>query len=268
MDSFFNRLDNLAYELFGVVLPGLVVSSFLALLWFALGPLIPYWSMDQLPQLTIRLMIDAMRAIPGAMQTVPLAMVLMVWYFCGHAMNWISKKKSKPESIRQQASRVWSFLKFRTQKPEESYDSKLKGLFESVSVEFSKSKKSLDWREFYPLAKSYIVNTGRHSLLSNYQNKYTLHRSITAAAAGLFWLTTLGMVAARGSYYLGASVFPNWLLLWCLLIGSVVVVWGFSATFLFYWKLWGDTIVTESYSSLFGPAIRPGHGTQKRPDSH
>lgn len=204
MDGFLNKLDNLAYELFGIVLPGLVASVFLILLWIGLGSLPPVWSSGQVPTLTpdtVRRLIDR---IPGALQTVTVICTLMVWYFLGHGVNWISKGRSHTRGeFKERVRRIWSFLKFRIQKPADSFDPALRKLFEAVSREFSGNKEMLQWREFYPLAKNHLANTGRNSLLATYQNKYTLHRSIAAAAAASFWISIVSICAARISKWFG-----------------------------------------------------------------
>jgi len=152
-------------------------------------------------------------------------------------------------------------LRFKVRKPVESFDPALTELFKKVIGKFSHDRE-LAWREFYPLAKNFLVNTDRRSLVSTYQNKYTLHRSIAAAAAAIFWLTFFGMIAARLAYFFGTNSYPNWLMLWFLLASSFASVWGFSATFMFYWTLWGDTIVTESYCALFGVTAPTGNATK------
>ncbi len=262
MDGFWNKLDNLAYELFGVVLPGLVASVLLLMLWYALGPLIPLWSFEYVPELTNERIRYFVRVVPFARECAAIIGTLLTWYFLGHVLNWVSKGRSSRESAAKELKRVWSFLRFRVQKPTEPFDAALKDLFAKVSKKFSPDR-DLSWREFYPLAKNFLVNADRRSLLSTYQNKYTLHRSIAAAAAATVWLTSVGIVAARVTYYLGATTYPNWLMLWVLLLASFATVWGFSATFMFYWTLWGDTIVTESYGALFGVGPRATDGTEK-----
>lgn len=262
MDGFWNKLDNLAYELFGVVLPGLVASVLLIALWYALGPLIPLWSFAYVPELTHESIRYFVRVVPFARESTTIIGTLLVWYFLGHVLNWVSKGRSSRESPRKELQRVWSFLRFRVQKPSEPYDTSLKELFVKVSDRFSPNRE-LTWREFYPLAKNFLVNSDRRSLLSTYQNKYRLHRSIAAAAAATFWLTLIGMLAARMSYVLGSTNYPNWLMLWFLIVASFATVWGFSATFMFYWTLWGDTIVTESYGALFNASSPPANGIRK-----
>lgn len=260
MDSLLNKLDNLAYELFGVLLPGLVASAFSALWLFALGPLVPAWTFGYVREVDVTLGLRFLRTLPGALQASTVISAVMLWYFLGHTLNWLSRNRSSPPGFRDQFKRVWSFLRFRPLKSPDPFDGRLKSLLEEVAPRFTPGR-TPEWREFYPLAKNYLMNSGRASLLATYQNKYTLHRSIAAAGAGLFWLTLASMAAARTTFILGGTVYPNWLLLWVLLAGSVVVVSMFSATFVFYWRLWGDTIVTETHCAIFPPAAveEPNH---------
>ena len=45
-------LTNLSYELFGVVLPGIVASIFILLYWITLGPVAPFWTCGIIPAFT------------------------------------------------------------------------------------------------------------------------------------------------------------------------------------------------------------------------
>jgi len=91
VDGFWSKLDNLAYELFGVVLPGLVASVWLAMLWYALGPLVPLWSFGYLPSLTDASIKYLLKVVPGALEVTAIIGTLLVWYFLGHVLNWVSK---------------------------------------------------------------------------------------------------------------------------------------------------------------------------------
>lgn len=197
-----------------------------------------------------------LKAVPGAVQIAALIGTLLIWYFLGHVLNWVSKGRSARESATKELTRVWSVLRFRFPKPAKSFDPALEELFKKAMPRFS-PERDLVWREFYPLAKNFLLNADRRSLVSTYQNKYTLHRSIAAAAAAIFWLSLSSTVGARIAYFAGSTNYPNWLLLWFLVLSSLSAVWGFSATFMFYWGLWGDTIVTETYCALFAVNAPP-----------
>ena len=102
------------------------------------------------------------------------------------------------------------------------------------------------------------------SLLATYQNKYTFHRAIAAAAALLCWLTSISIVGAILTRLAGRGEAPNWFVLPGLFLFSLAVVAGFSATFRYYWQLWGDTLVTDTFCGLFGPEVKD-HGFQQQP---
>jgi hypothetical protein len=141
---------------------------------------------------------------------------------------------------------------FRIPKPEASFDASLEQLFATVSPKFSPAGKPLQWREFYPVAKSFIAQKLRYSLVATYQNKYTLHRSLTTAAAVLFWVSLLGIAAGLVAPWKAAAE-PHYGALASLATMSVIVIWGFSDSYMFHWKMFGNTIVTESYAMLLGP---------------
>lgn len=260
MDGFWSKLDNLAYELFGVVLPGLVASVWLLLLWYALGQLIPTWTFQYIPQLQWSMIKYVLKAVPGAIQASALTGTLLIWYSLGHALNWVSKGRTKRGTLKEERARIWSFLKFKVQKGE-PFDPTLTTLFKRVCSKLVPDR-DLSWRELYPLAKTLLANSNRRSLLSTYQNKYTLHRSIAAAAAATFWLSLISTVVALATQFLWGRIQPNWLLLAFLLVSSLASVWGFSATFQYYWGLWGDTIVTESHGVLFD--VLPPRGNETK----
>jgi hypothetical protein len=44
----------------------------------------------------------------------------------------------------------------------------------------------------------------------------------------------------------------NWLLLFVLLVLSVAIAWGFSGSYLYHWQMFGNTIITETYSLACG----------------
>lgn len=137
VDGFWTKLDNLAYELFGVVLPGLVASVWLLLLWYALGPLLPVWTFNYIPILTWAEIKYVLKVVPGAIQITTLIGTLLVWYFLGHVLNWVSKGRSARESAKKELTRVWSVLRFKFQKPTKSFDPALEELFNKAKTKFS-----------------------------------------------------------------------------------------------------------------------------------
>jgi hypothetical protein len=49
------------------------------------------------------------------------------------------------------------------------------------------------------------------------------------------------------------GVSPRWGILGVLILGGAILVWSFSASYIYHWKMFGNTIITEVYSSLHGP---------------
>jgi hypothetical protein len=47
---------------------------------------------------------------------------------------------------------------------------------------------------------------------------------------------------------------PSYLLLSVLAVGGFALICGFSASYVYYWEMFGNSIVTETYSKLYGPA--------------
>ena len=91
MNELLARLTNLSYDLFGVILPGIVMSLFICLWWTALGPLAPLWTYGAVPELavaTARTMIDSLSVAVGVGIAIP---ALAVWYFLGHLLLWIAR---------------------------------------------------------------------------------------------------------------------------------------------------------------------------------
>ena len=256
MDTLLQKLTSLSYELFGVVLPGLVLSAFLMVLWFSLGSLVSAWTSGSIPPFPPEVLVKLSRQVPGAVPASALFSLILIWYFLGHWVNWLSKGRSRSATFSSRlvtrCQRIWKFLRFRVTRPD-SYHQSLQRRFEEVSKKLSHDGQVMEWREFYPIAKAFLSSHRSHSLVATYQNKYTLHRAIAAAAAILFWLSIVANIAALSSVYCGLPGQPVWLILAALPVFAFLLVGGFSATYEYAWSLWGDSLITESYAELFDP---------------
>jgi len=141
---------------------------------------------------------------------------------------------------------------FSIPKPNSPFNPKLQRLFEVVRKRFASKGVLPEWQEFYPIAKSFLAQNVTSSLISTYQNKYTLHRSIATAATLLFWASVIAIGVSNFTSYTPDQA-PSYLLLSALAIGSLALVYGFSASYIYNWEMFGNTIVTETYSKLCGP---------------
>ncbi|MHB8345949.1 MAG: hypothetical protein ACYDHM_01995 [Acidiferrobacterales bacterium] len=253
MDELLAKLTNLGYEFTGIFLPGVVGVLFFLLWWAGLGPMASIWSGGAVPAFSVetaRAIIDSLHAASGIGVAIPL---IMLCYFVGHLLHWTARSGVSDQAVVDTwyKSLAYSLL-FRIPKPAAPFNPKLQALFEAVRSKFSHDHRALEWREFYPLAKTYLARAAKKSLASVYQNKYTLHRSITAAAALLFWasLVVIGVSIIFGAEFMQS---PNYLLLSFLAMSALVLVRGFSASYIYNWEMWGNTLVTETYSEIYEP---------------
>lgn len=251
MEQLLAKLTAFSYEIFGVFLPGLVLALFICIWWTALGPCVPEWSMNSIPALTTNTagqMVNSLNLATGLGLGIP---SLIASYFFGHFLVWIGRSGLADSNLESKHV-VWRALCFRIPKPEHSFDQKLQPLYELVRTRFAAANVQLDWPQFFPVAKNYLQQKAGFSLIATYQNKYTLHRSLATASALLFWGALLGIVAGLVSFCVGHAT-PYWLALGGLLLMSAVLVWGFSDSYLLYWKHFGNAIITETYAALYCP---------------
>lgn len=158
---------------------------------------------------------------------------------------------NRKDSFKRALKRLGLSLIFRIPKPSRSFDEELQLLFEVVKNDFA-GDLEFEWRHFYPVAKSYLGENLSHSLVATYQTKYTFHRSIVTASACLFWVSLLSEIAALVTYKINGKQ-PEWILLIILTAGAFIFAWNFSSSYMYNWKLFGNTIITESYAFLHGP---------------
>lgn len=257
MDELIAKLKNLGYEVFGIILPGLIGEIFFLIWWFGLGANSLSYTFGVFPELTLSRasgFIQSLTTNTGIGIAIP---SLIVAYFTGHILNWIGRSATADESIiRSTPRRVWSALRFKFLKPNKNFDESLEGFFCLVEMRFrSDDKEPLKWGQFFPLAKCFLARSLPTSLVSTYQTKYTLHRSITVAASILFWMsmTVIALVCFR-YWVLGSLPVLEIGMMVTIAVTSLVLVWGFSDGYAYNWKLFGNTIITESYSILYGPS--------------
>lgn len=253
MDQLISKISNLSYELFGTILPGLIFLLFFSLWLVSLGDLLPFISSDFFPRLNLREASNNLEKI-GTRTGIGIATPALVSaYFLGHLLHWISRFGSRDnKNVKSTPKRIALSLLLKTPKPEESYDKYLQPMFEQVLKQFRLPESENTWLSFYPVAKSYLANNNSTSLVFTYQNKYTLHRSITSAAACLFWLciltTIIGIILSATQ-----CVEPRWIPLTFLTLGSLLIVYGFSSSYAYNWKMFGNSIITETHCQLFPP---------------
>ena len=245
MDALIAKLTNLGYEFFGIFLPGMLAVLMWSLLWIAAGDVVPWMTLDAVPELSLS---EAMDAIGQAIEWSAFMSVLLMIalaYFVGHLLAWVGRRGTRHEQVG-----IWNHLagtlRLRPPKQEHSYDLKLKPAWQWAGERLLGKELELSWSLFYPAAKTYLLQKRIPSLVTTYQNKYTLHRSLAVAAALTAWGTLL--VAVSGLMAQAAE--PHWFATGVLAVGSLFAVRRFSSSYLYNWKLWGDYLITETYVSL------------------
>lgn len=262
MNDFFAKLTNLSYEIFGVFLPGMVTNIFLFVLWASLGGFAPFLTSGAIPVFeldTVKLLIDSLNLASGIGAGLPL---IAIWYFLGHIILWIGRSGKPMEGTRSKGTifelkRLFLLLTFRIPKAKDSFNPKLENIFKLAKKKFEVDNNEIEWRQFYPIAKIFLSQRLSTSLVTTYQNKYTFHRSVVTICTVFFWITFFSLITARFFLSTPLESQPYWWALIVILISTLVFIWNFSSSYLFHWEMFGNTIITETYSILFSPKDAP-----------
>ena len=250
MDALIGKLTNLGYEFFGILLPGALAVLMWSLLWIAAAGVVPWMTWGAVSEITLSDATDAIGQAIDWSAFMSILLMLALAYFVGHLLTWVARggKRHEQVGIRQH---LMGTLFFRPPKQEPSYNVKLDPAWNWAGKRLLGEEPELSWPLFYPAAKTYLLQQRIPSLVTIYQNKYTLHRSLAVAAALTAWgailVAVLGLISAK----IGAqAAAPHWFATAVLAAGSLIAVWGFSSSYLYNWKLWGDYLITETYVSL------------------
>ena len=49
---------------------------------------------------------------------------------------------------------------------------------------------------------------------------------------------------------------PRWIAISALMCGCVTLIWGFSASYAYNWEMFGNSIITETFSLLNPPDVK------------
>ena len=253
MEQLLAKLSNLSYELLGIILPGAITLILFVLWLIGAGDLIPLLSHSFFPRLTLTSASATLESVGVRTGFGILGPAIVIAYFLGHLLNWISRSGKQDDStVKSHLKRTWQSLIFSVPKHTDSFNPKLQPLLDLILPKFSLPAGS-GWRQFYPVAKNYLARSSNNSLVGLYQNKYTLHRSLTAGAALVFWLALLSAIVGGCTGY-ALSVQPRWWALSFLAIGCVILTWGFSDSYAYNWEMFGNSIITETFSLLNSPS--------------
>jgi hypothetical protein len=258
MDQLLGKIVNLSYEFFGVFMPGFVMVIFLSLWWWALGPLAPLWTSNAVAPMDGAMILSVAYAINTRNILAEGVSVLVMSYFLGHFLLLVARSGEPDQDAKKKwTRRVVLALTFRIPKSQGSYNEDLQRLFARLSVKFSDGEGPLNWRQLYPVVKSYLAQNLKYSLVTTYQNKYTLHRSMTTAGALMFWLSVSALVGAFATAC-ASGTDPHWIPLTALAIFALAIVIGFSKSYMDNWEMFGNAILTEAFAIIYGPKHESG----------
>lgn len=255
MNSFLAKLTNLSYEMFGIFLPGLFGIA------LCTGDLVIALTVSGTysPQEVLK----AYSTIVAEQLYSMLAGLAITSYIMGHLLKWLSKNglksvlpigggSSEQKSNSQPAKKLkinkrWVrfllLLNERPLPPNESVEivELVKLSWQRLASALQLGDLKLSKRAFYLLAKTYIWDRDRKSLLATYQNKYTFHRSLATLFSVQVWISLI--VAA--SFYIfssGGLTVPIFLSLAGI---SLILVRVFTTSFEYFWTLLGDIVCAE-----------------------
>ena len=251
MNAFISKLADLGYEFFGIILPGVVTALGLLLLWIAAGPFLAGISGGVIPCASFagaKAFIDSLASWSGYAFVV---FLVALSYILGHILKWLSHGGKEISGISHR-DRLWGFLRFSPPKPTEAFDDDFKPLHEAVVAHMKERLNvEISWKAFYSTTRPLVLKGLPFSLLTTYQNKYTLHRSLATLGATMMWLVSgCLMLWIICKVLLAEEGDPNLVGMILLLLGSFGMLDLFSRSYLFNWKLWGNSVVAES-TALF-----------------
>ncbi|WP_313495494.1 hypothetical protein [Stenotrophomonas sp.] len=243
MESLFSKIGNLGYELLGIFLPGFIFIHFMVFWWWSIGPMAGIWSQEFIPQAQVVQISGFIEVLNEGVQVGVLLFLALASYFIGHALHWISRGGPKRGELNFW-SRVGYSVIFRVPKPDRDYHAGLDGVFEEAKIHLGFGSDSV-WREYYPIAKSYLAKNLQTSLSPVYQNKYTLHRSLALASSLWFWISVASiLISVPMVVYFGCPA-PKWIPLSLSVPAAIVLINGFSGSYYYNWLLWGDSLISE-----------------------
>lgn len=258
MDQILSKIANLGYEIWGIFVPGTVLLLFLTFTWWCSGPLIEVMTVGSLSIAEVKTVSGFFALLNREVKFGFIAALAVAAYFAGNLLHWVSRTpkadKDRLPNVGEGSEtggdwklRVLNCLRLSIPKSE-SYAPYLEAQLNEGKV-FLQMPENARWEQFFPVAKAFLAAKLQTSLVSTYQNKYTLHRSLTAAAVVWFWSGVIVELTALVVSYVtcGAGVGPRWFPLLFSQVTALVLIYGFSASYQYNWKLFGNTIITEIY---------------------
>ncbi|MDQ1110048.1 hypothetical protein QE424_003207 [Stenotrophomonas rhizophila] len=247
MDQLLAKITNLSYEIWGIFVPGMIALLFLVFTWWCAGTVAEVVTFGFVAPAEVSTIKGFITLLNNEIKFGFIAGLAVAAYFSGHLLHWISRSSKSKSHGKKSIIRVCSCLRLSIPKPIESYDSYLEAQF-IEGKQYLQMPPESTWPQFYPVAKAFLASQLQSSLVSTYQNKYTLHRSLTAAAVVWFWGSVLVLLLGGIFAVLGCPVEPKWFPTALSPCVAIAIIYGFSDSYQYNWKLFGNTLITEIYT--------------------
>ncbi len=242
MDEFFRRLTSINYELFGILLPGAIAVLAVT---FSFGIVLYVAGFD------FSWKNDAI-IILNAYSYYSLICFLLLSFIIGICLSSISRNGIsnvlpfwKLNFIK--SNKIRFFMLLRENEKLATHRKSFDTLWRDQAVKLAtkldlKIAADICWPDFYFLAKTFLYMQGKATLVDNFQNKYTFHRSISIIFVIIFWSN----LAAFIYVFFAHAIFP--VLAWWIAVnslGSYYVANVFYESYCRYWVLFGDVVISE-----------------------
>ncbi|MEL3953495.1 hypothetical protein [Stenotrophomonas bentonitica] len=247
MDQLIAKITNLGYEVWGIFIPGLIFLLFMVFAWWCAGPVAGLATFGFLAPAEVKSVTGFIALLNEEIKFGFLAGLAVAAYFSGHLLHWVGRSpKGKAVELTWMA-RVGKCLTLSIPKSPLSYDPFLEDQLAEGKA-FLEMPSGAIWQQFYPVAKAFLAENLQSSLVSTYQNKYTLHRALAAAAVVWFWLTVAIIIVSAVVSFAHNGYSPKWFPLLLSPFFALAVIYGFSDSYQYNWKLFGNTLITETYT--------------------
>lgn len=238
MDKLVEKIAGLSYELFGVLIPGILFLILslgqLSFIQFLLG-------YDNIFSYYLSLNSDSITPFM-------LLCIGITIYFTGQLINQAAEfiVVFPSDKIPKWHKKLIYFLMWPILPSKlENYNYKTHFVEANEILKTKKISKGDDWTDFFGPASRILYVLGTRSMISTYQNKYTLHRT----SMFIFSITARALIPAAAIYLLTTYDYGfSWaffLSIIMLILINLFLSTVFRHSFIRFWKRYGDQICWE-----------------------
>lgn len=245
MDRLVEKLLDLSYECFGILLPGLIFFVALLTTLFFCANIPGFGDFAEL---------EGVYSTAAKYFWVSTFFLGMISYFLGQFLKWISKIALDPITTKSgKLGEKWKdevptllkpLIYFFPKNPVLSYTDgeSLKNAIGYLNIPDS-GNEALNWIKFYGIGSRYIASTGEHSMCSTYQNKYTMHRSLTIGFSIISYLSLILILVNLAGIFFSFSSWLSVVFSIIFLLTSIMVTSLYFKSFCYFWTCLGNEVI-------------------------